>query len=54
MIDVSEVHPMTAVDSTFFPCVAPVIVQDHGVEVPVSPAPGNVISTDPTRRVAVS
>ena len=44
MIDDSEV-PMTAVDSTFCPCVAPVIVQDHGVELPESPAPGNVMST---------
>ena len=44
MIDVSEV-PMTAVDSTFYPCVAPVIVQDHGVELPESTAPGNVMST---------
>ena len=30
IIDVSEV-PMTALDSTFCPCVVPVIVQDHGV-----------------------
>ena len=36
---------MTAVDSTFHPCVVPVIVQDRGVELPESTAPGNVMST---------
>ena len=41
VVDVSDVHPTTAVDSTH-PCAAPGSVQEHCVE---SPAPGNVMST---------